>query len=646
MIQLYGTVLLSILHFARALDRTGWTVSADSSEAGHDVGNVIDGNPNTYWQSRITPTTAPFPHSIVIDMKAIYNVNALAYTPRQDGKSDGNVGQHLIELSSDGEKWGSPVVGGTWLDDSKAKRSTFVTTPARFVRFTAVTEAGGRGAWASASDIQIFTAASFTPEPKALGQWGPTIDFPVVPVAAAVLHDTGKVLVWSAWKKDDFVNSNSAGFTFTAIYDPASGVTTQRRVSETKHDMFCPGLSMDTLGRPVVTGGDNSQRTSIYDPNADKWISGPDMNIQRGYQSMATTSDGRTFVIGGSWSGGRGGKNGEIYSPTSNTWTLLPGCPVAPMLTSDGGGIYRSDNHGWLFGWKSGFIFQAGPSKAMNWYGTVGSGSVKSAGLRSDDPDAMLGNAVMYDAVAGKILAIGGTQNYTGSVATSNAHIITLGAPNVIPTVTKLGQMNYARVYHNSVVLPDGKVVIIGGATKSIGFTDQYAVFPSELWDPVTSKFTVINPISIPRPYHSIALLLLDGTVMSAGGGLCGSCAANHFDAEIYRPPYLFKADGSLATRPQITSVVSSNIVVGGSITVTTNTGVAKFALIRYGTATHTVDTDQRRISLTPRATGKNTYNIIVPNDAGIALPGPWMLFALDASGVPSIAKTIMIHTA
>lgn len=644
MYQICGTILLLILHLAQAqLDRTGWTVSTGSSEPGFDISKVLDGNLQTFWQSKVTPTAIPFPHVVVIDMKKLYNVNALQYTPRQDGKSDGNVGQHRIEVSSDGEKWGSPVVGGTWLDDSHPKKSTFVTTPARFVRFTAITEAAGRVASASAADIKIYAAASFTSAPTALGQWGPTIDFPVVPVAAAILHDTGKVLVWSSWKKDAFSGSNGAGFTFTAIYDPVSGTTTQRRVSETKHDMFCPGLSMDALGRPFVTGGDNSQRTSIYDPSGDKWISGPDMNIKRGYQSEATTSEGKTFVIGGSWSDTKSVKNGEIYNPATNTWSLLPGCPVAPMLTNDIGGVYRQDNHGWLFGWKSGFVFQAGPSKTMNWYGTAGKGTVKSAGLRGDDPDAMLGNAVMYDAVAGKILALGGALNYTNTPATANAHIITIGAPNTTPTVTKLGPMHYARVFHNSVVLPDGKVVIIGGLPKSVGFSDTDAIFPAELWDPVTSRFTVINPISIPRPYHSIGLLLQDGTVLSAGGGLCGTCVVNHFDGEIYRPPYLFKADGSLATRPQITSIVSTNIAVGGTITVTTNTSVTKFALIRYGTATHTVDTDQRRIPLTPQATG-NTYKLTVPNDAGIALPGSWMLFALDAAGVPSIAKTVLIR--
>ena len=50
-----------------------------------------------------------------------------------------------------------------------------------------------------------------------------------------------------------------------------------------------------------------------------------------------------------------------------------------------------------------------------------------------------------------------------------------------------------------------------------------------------------------PRNYHSVAVLLPDGTVFSGGGGLCGSCATNHPDGQIFYPPYLFNADGSLA---------------------------------------------------------------------------------------------------
>ena len=59
-----------------------------------------------------------------------------------------------------------------------------------------------------------------------------------------------------------------------------------------------------------------------------------------------------------------------------------------------------------------------------------------------------------------------------------------------------------------------------------VPFTDTTPVFNAELWNPVTETFTVLAKASVPRNYHSIALLLPDGTVFNGGGGLCGvGCA-------------------------------------------------------------------------------------------------------------------------
>ena len=278
----------------------------------------------------------------------------------------------------------------------------------------------------------------------------------------------------------------------------------------------------------------------------------------------------------------------------------------------------------------------------MNWYGTAGSGSQTPAGLRASDTDSMNGNAVMYDAVNGKILTVGGALNYQNSYATANAHIVTIGSPGTIPTVTTINSMTYTRAFANAVVLPDGTVFVTGGQAYAVPFTDTTAVMYPELWNPASQKFSVLSPMATPRTYHSWALLLLDGTVINGGGGLCGDCTTNHYDAEIYTPAYLFNSDGSLATRPVITSVSSASVTVGGKLTVIVNTTVTSFSLIRYGSATHTVDTDQRRITLTPSASGL-TYTLMVPSDPGIALPGYWMLFALNPTGVPSIASTILI---
>lgn len=372
--------------------------------------------------------------------------------------------------------------------------------------------------------------------------------------------------------------------------------------------------------------------------------------IARGYQSSTILSNGKIFTIGGSWSGPRGGKPGEIYDPVANSWTLLPGAAVEPMLTTDHEGIFREDNHAWLFPWRNGSVFQAGPSKAMNWYYTDGEGSVSPAGVRDPANDAMCGVNVMYD--VGKIFSAGGAQYYDDAPGLSVAHLIDIDEVGAPATVEALPNMRYARAFANVVALPDGKVLITGGQGYAKGFTDRDPVFAPELFDPATKTFTELAPEAIPRNYHSVSILLADGTVFSGGGGLCyddGSgtlsehcrSTVDHPNGQIFTPPYLTTDE----PRPVIANVVSSSVAPGGELRVMmegTAEGV-QFSLIRIGSVTHNINSDQRRVSLTPRIEGADVVLSILA-DQGVMLPGAWYLFAVSAVGVPSIARTVYIQ--
>lgn len=122
-----------------------------------------------------------------------------------------------------------------------------------------------------------------------------------------------------------------------------------------------------------------------------------------------------------------------------------------------------------------------------------------------------------------------------------------------------------------------------------------------------------------------------------------GGCIANHFDGQHYSLPYLFETDGvTLAKRPSILSA-DSKVVVGGSITINmAEAGSYTFALIRMSAVTHGTNTGQRRIPLTALGAGVD-YVVVIPPDAGIVLPGYWMLFASNEKGVPSIARTVQV---
>lgn len=249
---------------------TDFTVTVDSEETtsaaedGRAV-NALDGDSATFWTTKwnnVSPTPG-YPHFFRIDMKASYAIQGLSYLPRQTpGNLQGNIGQHLIEVSVDGSNW-SPVARGTWEDDQLLKVTNWRATTARYVRLTALTEAGNRGPWAAAAEIQPLIQSTYSaPSPQSQGQWGETIDFPLIPVAAALVPGTSEVLVWSAWSPDKF--GDASGKTVTAIYNPSTGVVTQSTVTNTQHDMFCPGISLSASGLVIVSGGENSEKTSIY----------------------------------------------------------------------------------------------------------------------------------------------------------------------------------------------------------------------------------------------------------------------------------------------------------------------------------------------------------------------------------------------
>jgi galactose oxidase len=629
-----------------ALSHTGWTASADTeASATYTASNVLDGDGATMWRTATTATAPPLPHRITIDMHITQVVSGLSYLPRRDSSMNGTIGKYAIHVSSDGTHWGSPVATGTWANNGTTKDAVFPAVSARFVRLTALTEAGNRGPSTSAAEINIHGPA---PAVAAGGEWTAPIGFPIVPVSAVLLPDN-KLLTFSAL---DAMSSSKVrdAVTKVAVLDLNTGRVTEPIDVNTHHQMFCVGLALLADGRVLINGGSNDSATTIYDPATNKWTQGPLMNIPRAYNADTLLSTGQVLTLGGSWYDAAGDKNGEIFTPsgTTGSWQKLPGVLATNILTQDPAGALRADNHAWLFAQADGTVFQAGPSKQTNWITTAGNGSITSAGDRGDSADAMNGNATMYD--VGKILTVGGApayQDYGSAVdtqATNRAYTIDIsGGPGQPAVFARTSDMTYARSFGSSVVLPDGKVLVVGGQQHPQTFTDTGAVLSPELWDPATGGFTVMAPQAIPRTYHSVAILLPDGRVFSGGGGLCGACSTNHPDGQIYSPPYLFNPDGTLRTRPAITSAPAT-AVTGADITVTTSSATPAFSLIRVSGDTHGVNNDQRRIPLTPTTVNGTTYTLQLPSDKGVLLPGNYMLFALDANGTPSVAKMMNIQ--
>jgi len=482
------------------------------------------------------------------------------------------------------------------------------------------------------SDSEIFSIGSLGRFDG--GRWSAPIKFPIVPVGAAVMP-TGEILAWSAYAPMSFGGNN--GRTMTALYDPSDNTVSERTVSETGHDMFCPGTTQLADGRFMVTGGSSAGRTSIYEPFSSIWQQAPDMNKPRAYHSSTILEDGGVMVVGGSWAGGIGDKGAEVFR--NNRWNVLEDVSSMPMIGADPAGMYRADNHMWLFAWTNDRVLQAGPSKRMHWIRTSGNGSVDYIADRGGDAYAMNGTAVMYE--EGSILTTGGGPAYDRAQATGNANILTINDSDV--TTTEVQSMFRPRAMHHSVVLPDGSVFVVGGLESGVAFIDDKSVLAPELFNPNTRTFKKLAPMSIPRNYHSVAVLMQDARIFVGGGGLCGSCQTNHADAQIFTPPYLIDNAGRMKPRPVITGA-PSRLRYGRTAFIYTENRVKEFALLRVSSSTHSVNTDQRRLKVSHYVDRFGRNVVRAPANGGVAPPGSYMLFAINNNGVPSVARRIKVE--
>ncbi|KAL8866285.1 MAG: hypothetical protein Q9198_008956, partial [Flavoplaca austrocitrina] len=144
-----------------------WTCDVDSWEpgdGGHDCSKAFDRDDTTYWHTEYVQgsISARLPHRFDIDLGRIYNVRAITYLPRQDDSRNGVIGQYRISLNLNEPQpvrsdTGAFTTEGTWSDDQERKTVNLASpVRARYFRLRALTEAGDRGDWTSAAQIDIY----------------------------------------------------------------------------------------------------------------------------------------------------------------------------------------------------------------------------------------------------------------------------------------------------------------------------------------------------------------------------------------------------------------------------------------------------------------------------------------------------------
>jgi galactose oxidase len=478
---------------------------------------------------------------------------------------------------------------------------------------------------------------------KPKGAWSDVLEFPIVPISAALMPN-GKVVTWSSW--DRFAFSGDPALrnrTMTATFDPTNDGVSQKLITETGHDMFCPGTALLSDGRLMVNGGGPYIATTSIYSSSDGWTNTASMNRKRWYNSSTTLPDGSVFTLGGVNNSGGDPKTiveaGERWNGAD--WQMLPGARTQPLFEGvNTPHLSRAEQHPRGFVAPNGKVFVAGPTPNMRWYdpnANNGDGSSSFAGKRGDDGFATNNVTVMLE--PGRILSAGGNPNYneTGSlqsVSSANAYLIDIN--NAVGT-KKLAAMKSPRAYANGVVLPDGQVFVVGGVPHGKGFDDSDAILTPEMFDPRLETWTTMAAMRVPRTYHSIALLLPDGRVLAGGGGLCGDCAVNHPNVEIFSPAYLFQGE-----RPKL-EVAPNEVRYGTEFKVSASDQVKSFSLIRNSSVTHSTNLDQRFMRLESRRDSAGQFTLKSPANANLAPPGYYMLFGLNSSNVPSVAKILRV---
>ena len=445
-----------------------------------------------------------------------------------------------------------------------------------------------------------------------LGRWSAPFDIGTIGVHATVTF-TGKVLLF--YRTVDIGDSST-------VWDPATGTTTDVPVPLAfEHNLFCSAHSLRPNGDVLVTGGtlwgagnpNGTTQTALFDPVTQQWRRGPAMARPRWYPTDVSLADGDTLVFAGRVASGANADEVERYDAATNTFSTLP--PAATLSM----GTYPR-----MFALPDGRVVRVGTERETMFFDP--DTPAWTAGPQMQFGSRPRGSVVLLPDLQ-RVLAIGGQ---TGTGATATTEILDLG--DASPRWRMSGSMGEARKNLNVVLLPDGQVLAVGG-NNGTGLYDL-PVTSTEMFDPATETWRQVAPQQAPRAYHSTAVLLPDGRVLSSGQ----TDGTMQTTAEIYSPPYLFKGQ-----RPVIGSA-PSQVGFGSSFTVATAqaSSVERVALIRAHTATHGVNFDQRYVPLTFSA-GASQLTVSAPASGAEAPPGWYMLFLLDDAGVPSVATWVRL---
>jgi hypothetical protein len=462
------------------------------------------------------------------------------------------------------------------------------------------------------------------------GQWT-TLPYtmPINPIHVGLLR-TGKVLIVAGSEGDS--NKHAASSYKAAVWDLQASTIT---VKDMLWDVFCNGMAFLPDGRALILGGTDQYdplhggaRATVFDPETERFVQVQSMAHGRWYATATAMNDGRILAFSGLNETGATNTTVELYQIAFG-WGPELVAPWSPPLYPR------------LHLLPNGTVFNSGPDASSNIFNpTTSTWTLNVATTRYGA--RFFGTSVLLpllpeNGYAPRVMIMGGDTN----PATATAEIIDLSQP--ASQWRLVAPMSLPRSQMSAVLLPNGKVLASGGSRVDEDGTT--ASLAADLFDPATETWSPAGAATYARLYHSVALLLPDATVMTAGSNPNPRTYQDHI--EIWTPPYLFTTDGSgnvvPAARPTISKAPAS-VSYAGSFQVESPdaNNIGSVVLMRSGSPTHAFDMEQRMVGLSFSAAG-TTLTVSGPPEPRIAPPGYYMLFILNRQGVPSIARFVQV---
>jgi N-acetylneuraminic acid mutarotase len=329
---------------------------------------------------------------------------------------------------------------------------------------------------------------------------------------ATLLRD-GRVLVTGGLGHD--ANFNSISLSSAEIFDPAARTWTNASPMSFERDSHTATLLAD--GRVLVAGGiptltdlnyDYLDTAEIYDPTTDGWSDGGLLSKRRANHSATLLPSGKVLLAGGETAQNDSAKQQttDIFDPTTRTWTAGPNMPGSRIAHSAdllaNGKVLVSGGFGSAASTSAILFNPAANGGAGGWSATA---------------NAMTEGRYNHRSVllpSGKVLVVAGGSTVTSGKVVASAELY----DPVTNLWSSAGSLAFGRVFHHTVLLPDGKVFTFGGD----GGNNTLLQVSAEAYDPAQNYWTHAGGVATPRHSHTTTILQ-DGTLLVAGGNYAGT---------------------------------------------------------------------------------------------------------------------------